>query len=177
MFKQLTLAAILTIAVLTPRSALAQGNTDANPTANLNQHYRLDFVVKEVEVGKVINSRDYSMIIGTGERSSIRAGTRVPFNVSSIPNTAQYTQVDVGVNIDCNNAKELNNQLTLQVKAEVSSVADPNNGSRPGAPAIRHNTWESNVVILLKHPTTIFSSDDLASKRNMQLEITATPIK
>jgi hypothetical protein len=177
MFKQLTVAAILTIAVLTPRSALAQGNTDAKPTASLNQHYRLDFIVKEVDAGKVINSRSYSMIIATDEHAAIRTGTQVPFNVSTSPNTSQYTEVNVGVNIDCKSGKELNNQLTLQVKAEISSLAEPTDGSHAGGPVVRRNTWESNVVIPLKQPTTIFSSDDLASKRKMQLEIIATPIK
>lgn len=176
MFKQLTLAAIFTIAVLAPRPSLAQGSTDVNQTASLKQHYRLDFVVKEVEAGKVINSRSYSMIIAN-EHAEIRSGTQVPFNISSVPNTAQYTQVNVGVEIDCNNAKELNNQLTLQVKAEISSLADPNAGSRPGGGVVRRNVWESNVIIPLKQPTTIFSSDDLASTRKMQLELTATPIK
>lgn len=177
MLKQLTLTAILAIAVLTPRSMLAQANTDTKPAPNPEQHYHLDFVVKEVEAGKVINSRSYSMIIATNERSSIRTGTRVPFNMSSIPNTANYTQIDIGVNIDCRNAKELNNQLTLEVNAEISSLADPNDNSRAGGPVVRHNNWESNVIIPLRQPTTIFSSDDLASKRKMELEITATPIK
>jgi hypothetical protein len=177
MLKQLTFAAILSIAVLTPHSVLAQANTDAKPAPSSEQHYHLDFVVKEVEAGKVINSRSYSMIIATTDRASIRTGTRVPINVSSIPNTENYTQIDVGVNIDCNSAKELNNKLILKVKAEISSVAEPNEGNRPGGPAVRHNTWDSNVIIPLKQPTTIFSSDDLASKRKMQLEVTATPIK
>jgi hypothetical protein len=182
MFKQLSLPAILTVAVLTPYSLLAQANTNANPAPRLEQHYHLDFVVKEVEAGKVINSRSYSMVIATNGHAEIRNGTRVPFNMSSVTDggkytTSQYTQVDVGVNIDCNSAKELNNQLTLEVKAEISSLADPNDGGHPGGPVVRHNTWESNVIIPIRQPTTIFSSDDLASKRKMRLEITATPIK
>jgi hypothetical protein len=177
MFKQLTVAAILTIAVLTPRSTFAQANTDDNTTPSLEKHYHLYFVVKEAEAGKVINSRSYSMIIGINDHAAIRSGTHVSVNMSSGPNTSQYVQIDVGVKIDCYHAKEFNNRLTLQVTAEISSIAEPNEGSHPGGPLVRQNRWESNVVILLKQPTTIFSSDDLASKRNMQLEITATPIK
>jgi hypothetical protein len=32
------------------------------------------------------------------------------------------------------------------------------------------------VIVPLKKPTVVFSSDDVASKRQMQLELTATPI-
>ena len=47
----------------------------------------------------------------------------------------------------------------------------------PGsAPMIRQNRWTSNVVVPLKKPTVIFSSDDLTTKHQMQLELTATPI-
>jgi hypothetical protein len=43
-------------------------------------------------------------------------------------------------------------------------------------PTIRQNRWVSTVAVPLKKPTVIFSSDDLTSKRQMQLELTATPI-
>jgi hypothetical protein len=43
-------------------------------------------------------------------------------------------------------------------------------------PSIRSNSWSSVVIVPLKTPTLIFSSDDPASKRQMQLELTATPI-
>jgi hypothetical protein len=178
MLKQLTIAAILFAGILTPRSVFAQANTETKPVPAMEQrYYHLDFVVEEVEAGKVVNSRNYSTIIASNGQSSIRTGTKVPFNASTVPNAAQYMQIDVGVDIDCNEAKELNNQLMLHVKAEVSSLADPSEGSHPGAPVIRHNSWESNVVLPIRQPTTIFSSDDLASKRKMQLELTATPIK
>lgn len=177
MLKQLTIATILFVGVLTPRSVFAQANTETKPAPAVEQrHYRLDFVVKEVEAAKVVNSRSYSLVIATDGRSAIRTGTKIPYTTSAAANSP-YAQIDVGVNIDCYGAKELNNQLMLNVKAEVSSLADSNQGSPPGAPVIRNNSWESNVVLPVRQPTTIFSSDDLASKRKMQLELTATPIK
>jgi hypothetical protein len=32
------------------------------------------------------------------------------------------------------------------------------------------------VLVTLRKPTTIFSSDDIASKRKVQVELTATPL-
>lgn len=180
MRKQLTLIAILAIAVLTPSQSFAQSNVGAKPAPSVEQQhfYHLDFVVKEVEAGRAINSRSYSMIITTHGRASIRTGTKVPFNTSTAPNNAQYTQIDVGVNIDCYQAQEIAGQLALNVKADISSLADPSDGSHSGVPpVIRRNTWDSGVIVPIKQPTTIFSSDDLGSKRKMQLELIATRIE
>jgi hypothetical protein len=149
--------------------------TDAPP-----DYYHLDFVVKELDGGKVLNSRTYSTTVSSDKTvpaSSIRVGSRVPVSTSSASNNplvnTQFTYVEVGVNIDCHVVKEVGNQLTLSVSADVSGVADLT--THP--PVIRNNKWTSNVIVPLKKPITIFSSDDPASKHQMQLELTATAIK
>jgi hypothetical protein len=69
--------------------------------------------------------------------------------------------------------KELQGDVALSVSAEMSSVPE---GGNPGLPVVRQNKWSSYVVVPIKKPTVIFSSDDATSKRTMQLELTATPI-
>ena len=135
-----------------------------------SKFYRLDFVVKDLEGGKVVNARAHSMTIETGGKASqIRTGNRVP--VTSGPN--QYQYIDVGVNIDCRDAKELQNSLSLYVGADISSTANEQNAP---APVVRQTKWSANVIVPLRKATTIFSSDDPSSKRQTQLELTATPI-
>ena len=139
--------------------------------------FHLDFVVKEVEAGKVINSRAYSMNIVTngmdnfGNRS-IRTGTRVPIQLSD----GKTTYIDVGVNIDCRNVQPVKNDLLLTVAADISSIQGQESATKSGEPVILQNKWNSEVVIPLGKPTTIFSSDEVTSRRTMQLELTATPI-
>ena len=41
----------------------------------------------------------------------------------------------------------------------------------------RQTKWGANVLAPLGKPTVIFSSDDLTTKGQTQLEVTATPIK
>ena len=85
------------------------------------------------------------------------------------------TYIDVGVNIDCRAAKEIQDQLALNVAAEISSVAaDPSSSTLP---LVRQTKWSSNVIVPVRKPTTIFSSDDPTTKRQTQLELTAIPIK
>ncbi len=140
--------------------------------------YKLDFAVKELEGAKVINARSYSMTVAADAKgtSSIRTGSRTPIPAGQ--GNTQY--IDVGVNIDCRNITELHGDLSLSISADISSVpSEP--GTTAGSPTtlpptVRQNRWSSSVIVPLKKPTLVFSSDDLASKRQMQLEITATPI-
>jgi hypothetical protein len=141
----------------------------------LPKFYKLDFVVKEVEAAKVMNARSYSMTVSTdppGVHSSMRTGSRVPFG-----NTGQVTFLDVGVNIDCSSVKAEQDQLSLTVTAEISSILQESTTPTGAHPIIRQNKWTSSVIVPIKKPTVIFSSDDATSKRQMQLELTATPIK
>lgn len=141
--------------------------------------YKLEFTIKEVEAGKVLNSRAYSVIAvqdAKGNRVSIRAGTKIPMNVGG-----NFSFWDIGVNIDCQVMAEVEGRLSLSVNADISSTptaAEPAGQAAGGAnapPAIRQNRWVSVVTIPLRKPTLVFASDDMVSKRQMQMEVTATP--
>jgi hypothetical protein len=150
-------------------TCLAQTETPRQPEAP--KAYQLDFVLKELEEGKVINSRNYSMMVTlVAGGGSIRSGDKVPVVTKSGPQ-AEYTYLDVGVNIDCAAVLETQGKLTLNVKADISS-AQPDS-SRP---LIRNTRWSSNVIVPLRKATVLFTSDDTTSKRRMQLELTAAPV-
>lgn len=141
------------------------------------KYFRLDFVVKELEGGKVVSARSYSSVSSTGSREScsIRTGEKIPTQTGK----EAFTYLDVGVNIDCDSLRVVGNQLALHIHADISGlVSDPPNG--PGVinsqPMIRQNRWASSVIIPIGKPTTIFSSDGTTTKRQTQLELTATPI-
>jgi hypothetical protein len=144
-----------------------------------SRFYKLDFVVKEVEGTKVLNARTYSMIVSDGKwnhHSEIRTGSKVPYSASA--DGSQYTFLDVGVSIDCTQVTEMHDTLSLVLTADISSaVQEPASASAPmHPPVVRQNKWNSGVVVPLKKPTVVFSSDDFTTKHQMQLELTATPI-
>ena len=132
--------------------------------------YKLDFVVKEVEGTKVINARTYSGVISTEHSCSIRTGSKVPYSTGN-----QYTFLDVGVSIDCRSVKETPGGLTMNVDADISSVLESTTPTNL-PPTVRQNKWASYVVVPIKKPTVLFSSDDLTTRHQMQVEVTATPI-
>lgn len=143
--------------------------------AEEQKYFHLDFVVKELESGKVINARAYAMTISTGDVGGfmIRTGNKVPVPTGS-PGSA-YTYIDVGVNIDCRSAHEVQDQLAMNIGAEISSaLTEPSSASHP---IIRQTKWSSTVIVPLRKSTVVFSSDDPTTKRQTQLELMATPIK
>jgi len=134
--------------------------------------YKLDFVVKEVESGRVMTSRAYSMLVATDSTGSLRAGSKVPIRTAD---GAAASFVDVGTNFDCKIMKESpQHDLSLFLTAEISSTV--HDTAKPDYPVIRQNKWSSNIVVPMKKASVIFSSDDATTKGQVQLELTATPI-
>jgi hypothetical protein len=89
------------------------------------------------------------------------------------PNSSQTVDVNLGVKIDTRVITEADNRLSLLLQVDVSSSSgDP---STPNFPVIRLNQWSSTLVVPLKKPTLVFSSDFLDAKQQMQIEVTAIP--
>jgi hypothetical protein len=136
------------------------------------KYYRLDFSVKEVEDNRTLSAKRYSTIGSTASQArqgQVRAGTRVP--------AANGQYYEVGVNIDCVGLREAGPHLHMVVISEVSSIPVIEGAPTTALPVVRQNRWTAEVTVEVGKPTVLFSSDDLNSKRKLQLELTATPIK
>jgi hypothetical protein len=191
---------LVAVALLGCVSLQAQGQSEvehntrviesgAAKTPFVPHYYHLAFVVKELEAGKVINSRTYTMSVGTVENPtnnsfnnrSIRTGTKVPITDEKGRVT---TYIDVGINFDCKNVMDLGDRLGIDVSADVSNIQNDSPDGHPqtqvavpSTSVIQQNKWTSQAVVVLGKPTLLFSSDEVTSKRTMQLELTATAIK
>jgi hypothetical protein len=171
-----------------PKCLAQEATNDSGPT-KVSQgpahFYHLDFVIQETGAdGKPTNSRTYTATVSTDSRdhgTSIRTNSRIPIPISSssegqaLVNT-QFQYVDVGVNIDAHNAREIGRQLSLDLVADVSSVA-PTTDVRIHQPVIRQNKWQASVLITIGKAVVVFTSDSLDSKGSMQVVVTATPMQ
>jgi hypothetical protein len=144
----------------------------------------LTFVVKEVQDGKVINSREYLMSIGTTESTSNSFNARSIRTVTKVPvetEPGKVTYLDVGVSIDCRNVLAAGNKMAMDLSAEISRPqgedGDQVKSQAHSVPLILENKWNSQVVVSLGKPTVVFSSDEVSSKRAIQLELTANEIR
>jgi hypothetical protein len=160
MLKRLLFAAILVSA-----TCFAQ----EKPPEEQPRYYRLEFVVKEVSNGKVTNSRTFSTSVHTGPHGggSIRSGDKMPVESNSY--------IDLMVYLDIANVSQIGSALATHVGANISST-DAAAGS-PSRPILRQTQWSGDVLVPVRKPTTLFTSDGLASKTQMQLEVIATPLQ
>jgi hypothetical protein len=154
--------------------AKQKAEAEAQKTTNA---YRLDFSVNELEDGKKINSRQYSMN-SRGGWTEVKVGTRVP--VESGPGQFQY--LDVGTNIRCrlidqSDMAGLGDGVSLNATADLSNFAVPEQQGQRVQPVIRQLRIEASTIAALGKPVMLGVIDDPNSKRQFQLEVTVTKLR
>lgn len=177
-------------AVAQPQNAkrTAAPTADHHAPAPLPQFFRLTFVVKEFQGAQVIDSRKYTVEISAlslaesrkrysepslppSTEPSIRAGTKLAVQTGN----GNFQYIDLGMNIDCRNIVVVGNRLAMHVTAVLSSIGSPNKPSN-FPPLIHQNRWSSGVIIPIGKSSVLFSSQDPASTRTVELDVSATPI-
>jgi hypothetical protein len=179
MFKKTALAVALTLAVVCApgaRKALGQettgSKTETQESSKPVQPYRLDFSVNELEDGKKINSRQYSMDLNANDANELKIGTRVPVEAGH----EQFQYMDIGTNIWCR-IGERPDGIPISVRAEISNFAMPEQGGSSSRPIIRQFKINASTLAQLGKPMVVGSVDDPSSKRQFQLEVTVTKVK
>jgi hypothetical protein len=145
--------------------------------------YRLEFVVRELEDGKRINSRSYSLCAGNHERAMVRVGSLVPTGPFESEGDAKRIQYqNSGISIDFTPG-EWENGLSLYTSFESSNVVAPERrteerGSTPSlAPVIRQVRFSGTSLVTPGKPTVIGAVDDVTTNRRYEIEVTATKVK
>ena len=145
--------------------------------------YRLDYVIHELDNGKPINQRKYSLsVLATRgpakDWGRVRVGRRVPVATSGRP-TGEPTSVqymDVGVSLDCS-LREDAGGLLLETSVEMSSVVTGGELAVPGAPVTRQARSNMTSAITPGKPTIIGNLDDVDSTHSYQIEVTVTKLR
>jgi 3D (Asp-Asp-Asp) domain-containing protein len=180
MFKKTVIAAALILTLMIAgdfRKASAQDSSASKSAPEAERAvnaYRLDFSVNEIEDGKKINARQYSMNLNAEDANEIKIGTRVPVESKQ----GEFTYLDVGTSIWCR-IGERSNGLALSVRAEISNFAMPMPEQQEHAnhPVLRQLSIRASTAAQLGKPIVIGSVDDPNSKRQFQLEVTVTKLK
>ena len=144
-----------------------------------NAVYKLEYVFSEVQNGKRINARSYSTLLHSGERGSIRLGSRLPVLVSQISGgTGSLQYIDVGVNIDCRIERDVDSGIALLTNVDMSSVAPEQPGeNRTGAPVVRQTKIQVDNIVPLEKKTLIGSADQVDGTGRFDFEVTATKVR
>ena len=174
----LVLALVLAGLVFVPRAAAQESARGSETQAKPSDSYRIEFTVNEMDNGKKINSRSYSMQIRAEtvpkwtDWKRLRVGSQVPIAGEG---GIQYTYRDVGMQIDCRLMPLVEGKVAVATTWDYSSL-----GAGPGTdaphPVIRHVRSEVEATVPLDKPTVISEVDDVASTRRYVFEVKAAKI-
>jgi hypothetical protein len=164
------------------RKAAAQETPKPDvPQIKSIESYNVDFTVIELDNGKKINSRSYSMQIPDNpahggplpwtEWKRLRVGSQVPIPAGE----KGFTYRDVGMDIDCRYFLMENGKLDMATTWEYSSLGGEQGHDLP-TPVIRHVRSEVEAVVPLDKPTVISEVDDVASTRRYVFEVKVTKV-
>jgi hypothetical protein len=177
MFRKTFVAAsliLVLVVALGRRSASAQDAEAAKSEAEKAvSAYRLDFSVDEMEDGKKINTRLYSMNLNSDSSNELKIGTRVPVDTKQ----GEFQYIDLGTNI-WSRLEDRKGLINLTVRAEISNFAIPEQSlGHESRPIIRQLKISASTLALLGKPMEVGSVDDPNSRRKFQLEVTVTKLR
>lgn len=157
----------------TPKESKPQKPAEMRPLgAN-----KLEFTLRELQDGKVINTRTYMMVMDDNYHfSEVKIGSRVP--VKSGPGPFNY--IDVGTNIHCNHVVGQPPWVSLDCTVEVSSFSLPDQKLSAGsdaAPVLNQMRSSIPAVVQEGKPTVIGIIDDPSSTKRYEIAVTATKVK
>ena len=133
--------------------------------------YRGDFSLIEMDNGKKVDTRQYSLTFGTNGRGHISIGTRVP-TVTKNDGTLSY--LDANTNIDAS-IGERAHETVLDVNCNVTSVVPGQDPSRP--PVLRTLNISSSSMLVVGKQIVVGIADDPNSKAQFELDATITEIR
>ena len=141
--------------------------------------YKVAMSLYEVQDGKRINQRDYSLLVEADDRSGnkLKIGTKTPLSVDA----DKITYADVGFEMECSLVETQNNKVLLRFDLNVSSFAIPEQNTDPRTaglrPVLRGVTQRFRAALTPGKPQIVTSVDDVNSNKRMQVEITATKVE
>ncbi len=151
-------------------------NAESRP---IESFYKLAIAMYEVENGKRINQRDYSMIGRTNSvpPARISVNTRVPVSTD----TKQLQYIDAGLTLNCSLKEQAGGKLQAQCDANISNFVRPDqlpesHTTGVTAPVLRITNTTTWALLTPGKPVVIASVDDVNSAKRMQIEVMATKL-
>jgi hypothetical protein len=171
----LGMVAVMLLCALAAPAAAQDEEKRPGPSQKSNASYKVDFLLHEVEGGKRVNTREYSMVVQDTMSGRIRIGTRVPITLGE-GKGVQY--MDVGFNLDCN-VRQAGSLIEFDYNVEVSSLVTPESSPSvaSGTPVLRSYRSGSRATLTPGKATTVSEVDELTSKRKLQIEVTVTKVQ
>jgi hypothetical protein len=140
--------------------------------------YRLEYTITETEGGKKLNARTYTIVCedrGSSTRGVLKVGSRVPIAVSQDSGKTQFQYLDIGMNFDARLEVTASGELSLDTSMDLSSI--PDGGKADSDPVVRSFRIDTFNALPIGTPVVIATADDVATRRQFQVQVIATNIR
>ena len=138
--------------------------------------YKLQFVLRELQDGKLTNTRDYAVVMRENSRPfDVRIGSRIP-----VKNEKDFTYIDIGTDIRCWDLHSQSPLVAVNCTIEISNFALPEQRLQTGiatAPVLYQIRSDSGALMEEGKQTVISTIDDPNSTKSYEVVLTATKVK
>jgi type II secretory pathway component GspD/PulD (secretin) len=141
--------------------------------------YRLTYTISQTEGGKRVSSEHYTMVLASGQNTTLKAGDKVPVVTGSLNSTAgattQNTYLDVGMNFDAT-LTTMGDGAQLKSKFEQSSIAEEKSGMGPQDPMVQQDVLAGVAYLSPGKPLVLGSLDIAGTTRKLEIEVEMEPV-
>ena len=139
---------------------------ETNQSVNV---YRVSYKVNEMENGKIINSRSYTLMAKAGDRANANIGSRIP-----VVFQGKLDYHNVGMAFSCVIHPQQEN-LVVHSEFNLNTLAEKEPTSTPLPPPVMRQLFlKDDTVATIGKPAFVGSIDDVASNRRYVIEVTVT---
>jgi len=144
--------------------------------------YRLTYTITEVDDGKRVGTQHFSMVLVSGQRTTMKQGSKIPVATGTVSETGsastqtQFTYLDIGLNFDATLDESVNG-VRLRSKAEQSSLGTDKTIAGVSEPVIRQTVLEGTAVLTPGKPLILGSLDIPDSTRRLDIEVVMEVVK
>jgi len=131
--------------------------------------YRLDFVIREMDGEKVLDTRNYSMWVQVEMQKTVKAVSEV-----RVPAGNSVNIKTIGVSISCY-VSETDGLPWINMNASITDMMPPENAG--DFPAFRNIGMESIAPLSLGKSVTVSKVEDPITKHRFQVDVTGTKLK
>jgi type II secretory pathway component GspD/PulD (secretin) len=139
------------------------------------KNYRLTYTLTEMDGGKRIGTQHFSLMAASGQRTTLKQGSKIPvvtgsFTSGTATTQTQNTYLDIGMNFDAT-PTEVAGGAMLKTKVEQSSIAEEKSGMGAQDPVVRQTVLEGTTMLALGKPLILGSIDLPGSTRHLDVEV------
>lgn len=141
--------------------------------------YRLTYTMTDLDGGKRKGSQQFTFLVGLGDRTTFKQGSRVPIVTGTTDGQPHGTQVqydDVGLSIEARVGGSPD-AIHLQTKIEQSSLAEEKPLAPAQDPVVRQTVLDDSSVLSSGKPMILGSLDLPGTTRSQEIAVVAEPVR